>query len=161
MASYSFATFWAVEAPLDAVWEALLASEQWPVWWPYLEAVVQVSPGAPDGIGAIHRFSWRGPLPYRLIFEMVATRIERPCVLAGTARGDLEGTGQWTLAPGGNGTTCVRYDWNVRTTRTWMNLLAPVARRLFAWNHNLVMKAGGEGLSRHLGRGGSLPVLSG
>jgi len=151
MAGYRFATCWTVTAPIESVWGALLAGEQWPEWWPYLESVEQVAPGDVAGIGAIHRYSWRGPLPYRLTFDMVVTRIERPFVLGGTARGDLEGTGLWTLLSGDDAATRVRYDWNVRTTRTWMNLLAPVARGLFAWNHDLIMKAGEKGLSRHLG----------
>jgi hypothetical protein len=32
-----------------------------------------------------------------------------------------------------------------------MNLLAPVARPFFAWNHDVVMRWGGEGLSRLVG----------
>jgi hypothetical protein len=32
-----------------------------------------------------------------------------------------------------------------------MNLLAPVARPIFAWNHDYVMRNGGEGLARLLG----------
>jgi hypothetical protein len=32
-----------------------------------------------------------------------------------------------------------------------MNVLAPVARPLFAWNHDHVMRSGGEGLARLLG----------
>ena len=45
----------------------------------------------------------------------------------------------------------VRYDWNVVTTKPWMNLLAPVARPLFKWNHDAVMNWGAEGLARRLG----------
>ena len=32
-----------------------------------------------------------------------------------------------------------------------MNRLAPVARPLFAWNHDVVMRRGAEGLARLLG----------
>ena len=32
-----------------------------------------------------------------------------------------------------------------------MNLLAPLGRPIFAWNHDWVMKHGGEGLARLLG----------
>jgi hypothetical protein len=32
-----------------------------------------------------------------------------------------------------------------------MNLLAPLARPVFAWNHDVVMRWGGEGLARLLG----------
>jgi hypothetical protein len=38
----------------------------------------------------------------------------------------------------------------VKTTKLWMNLLAPIARPLFAWNHDQVMKAGYEGLKKRL-----------
>jgi hypothetical protein len=47
--------------------------------------------------------------------------------------------------------TTVRYTWDVRTTRPWMNLLAPLARPLFAWNSRGVMLQAGEGLARFLG----------
>jgi hypothetical protein len=45
----------------------------------------------------------------------------------------------------------VTYEWNVRTTRSWMNLVGPVARPVFRWNHNAVMHRGGEGLANLLG----------
>jgi hypothetical protein len=32
-----------------------------------------------------------------------------------------------------------------------MNLLAPIAKPVFAWNHDVVMRQGGEGLARRLG----------
>jgi hypothetical protein len=32
-----------------------------------------------------------------------------------------------------------------------MNLLAPIARPLFEWNHNVVMSWGAEGLEKRLG----------
>ena len=42
------------------------------------------------------------------------------------------------------------YEWNVRTARAWMNRLAPVARPVFAWNHDVVMRQGADGLARLL-----------
>jgi hypothetical protein len=39
----------------------------------------------------------------------------------------------------------------VRTTRPWMNLLAPIARPVFTWNSRGVMLQAGEGLARFLG----------
>ena len=47
--------------------------------------------------------------------------------------------------------TAVLYEWDVRTSKRWMNALAPVAQPLFDHNHNLVMRWGGEGLARRLG----------
>ena len=47
--------------------------------------------------------------------------------------------------------TAVLYEWNVATSRAWMNLLAPVARPVFEWNHDWVMARGGEGIANLLG----------
>ena len=47
--------------------------------------------------------------------------------------------------------TAVVYEWNVATTKRWMNLLAPLARPVFAWNHDWVMGNGAEGIAAHLG----------
>ena len=66
------------------------------------------------------------------------------------AIGELQGRGLWQLSIESD-ETIVRYDWNVETTKRWMNLLSPVARPLFEWNHNVVMGWGAEGLERRLG----------
>jgi hypothetical protein len=76
--------------------------------------------------------------------------VQRPHLLAGEVDGELAGGGTWRLYEQ-DGTTAALYEWNVRTTRPWMNLLAPVARPVFAWNHNWVMARGGEGISELLG----------
>ena len=89
-------------------------------------------------------------LPYELTFLMRSTRSERPHLLEGEASGELTGTGRWRFFEA-NGATAVLYEWDVRTTRGWMNLLAPVARPIFAWNHDYVMGNGAERLSRLLG----------
>jgi hypothetical protein len=62
----------------------------------------------------------------------------------------LEGTGRWRLFAQ-DGVTAVLYEWNVGTSKRWMNLIAPIARRAFEWNHDWVMRNGGEGLARLLG----------
>jgi uncharacterized protein YndB with AHSA1/START domain len=149
--SYAFTTIWTLQAPIEAVWEAITASERWPEWWPFLESVVEITPGDSAGLGAIRRYRWRGAIPYRLTFEIMVARVERPILLEGIASGDLEGIGRWTLSEQGDNTTRVQYDWQVRTTKAWMNLLAPLARRIFAWNHDRVMRGGGAGLAAYLG----------
>lgn len=42
------------------------------------------------------------------------------------------------------------YEWNVETTKLWMNLLGPVASPVFDYNHDAVMRRGAEGLARRL-----------
>lgn len=147
---YSFVTRWHVEAPIDTVWDALYATEAYPTWWKAVLAVTKVDEGGPGGVGRTDRFVWKAPLGYRLRFELRLTTIDRPNRLGGAAGGDLEGTGEWTLTAE-EGATDVRYDWNVRTSRAWMNVLAPVARPLFKGSHDAVMRDGATGLARLLG----------
>jgi hypothetical protein len=49
------------------------------------------------------------------------------------------------------GFTRVTYDWRISTTQAWMNLLAPLARPVFVWNHDTIMKEGGRAIAAHLG----------
>jgi uncharacterized protein YndB with AHSA1/START domain len=147
---YRFVTLWRIEAPIDAVWEAIYRSDRWPEWWDSVRRVVELSPGDENGVGNVRRYSWRSRLPYPLIFEVQVTRVERPSVLEGLSRGELVGRGTWNLSTAGSVTT-VRNTWEVQTTKGWMNLLAPLARPLFAWNHAYSMRHGGEGLARLLG----------
>ena len=150
MADYSFVTLWQFRSPLEPVWETIYRSEEWPAWWRGVERVERVEPGGDDRLGALRRYTWRSKLPYRLAFEMRLTRVEPLSLIEGEAVGELSGTGLWRLTHDG-GVTRVRYDWNVRTTKPWMNLLAPIARPLFKWNHDVVMNWGADGLARKLG----------
>jgi uncharacterized protein YndB with AHSA1/START domain len=142
-------TTWCLEAPPEPIWDAIHDSERWPQWWRGVERVVELAPAGDDGTGQVARYTWKSRLPYELEFEMRSTRSERPHLLEGEASGELEGTGRWQLFPG-DGATAVLYEWDVRTTRQWMNLLAPLARPIFAWNHDWVMRRGGEGLAARL-----------
>jgi uncharacterized protein YndB with AHSA1/START domain len=146
---YLFVTDWHVEAPIERVWDAIVQSEHWPEWWRGVLAVEPVTPGGTDGIGEVRRYTFRGRLPYSLTFDMRLTRSERHSLLEGEASGELEGTGTWTLA-GSAGGTAIRYVWDVRTTRPWMDLPIPFARRIFTANHDAMMRWGAEGLERLL-----------
>ena len=81
---------------------------------------------------------------------MPITRVDRPQRMDGAAVGELTGTGSWRLYED-DGATAVLFEWRVQTTRWWMNVLAPVARPVFRWNHNRLMRSGGHGLARRLG----------
>jgi Polyketide cyclase / dehydrase and lipid transport len=150
MADYSFVTRWRFRAPLAQVWDLVYHSEAWPEWWRGVERVERIEPGDAEGIGSLQRYTWKSKLPYRLAFDMRLTRVEPMSLIEGEAVGELSGTGRWQLAEDGD-VTDVRYDWNVSTTKPWMNLLAPVARPLFKWNHDVVMNWGADGLARKLG----------
>jgi uncharacterized protein YndB with AHSA1/START domain len=150
MADYTFLTTWCFDAPIEPVWALIERPERYPEWWKGVRAVDLLRAGDADGVGQVSRLRWRSVLPYTLTFDVHVTRVQAPNLIEGDATGELEGRGVWRLyaAPGG---TAVVYDWRVRTTEAWMNALGPLARPAFAWNHDLVMRQGGEGLARALG----------
>lgn len=150
MAEYAFVTAWRIAAPREAVFATLHDSERWPEWWHGLERVVKLEDGDADGRGSLGRYTWRSLLGYRLQFDMRITAVERPRRLEGEAVGELAGTGSWRLYEG-EGETAVLFEWRVGTTRRWMNALAPVARPIFRWSHDWVMRQGARGLARRLG----------
>jgi len=61
----------------------------------------------------------------------------------------VEGIGRWHFSNDGV-VTVVCYEWHVRTNRCWINIIAPLARPLFKWNHDQVMRQEAEGLARLL-----------
>jgi hypothetical protein len=100
--------------------------------------------------GDRYLIAWRSRIPYELEFEFQVDRVDPPGEMTGKATGELTGSGHWRLFEQA-GVTAVTYEWNVRTTRAWMNALAPVAKPVFEYNHNVVMRWGGEGLATRLG----------
>ncbi len=146
---YRLSTIWRLDAPLHAVWAAIHDSSHWPEWWNSVEEVAELEAGSTEGVGALQRYTWKGRLPYRVVFDMRITRIEPLVALEGEASGDLEGIGRWRFSTD-RGVTVVHYEWRVQTRRGWMNLLAPLVRPLFRWNHDFVMREGGMSLARRL-----------
>jgi len=149
LADYSFKTIWRVHATPDKIWNALIAAEKYPSWWKSILRVEPIAPGDANGIGRTVRTTWKTFLPYGFTFDTRVARIVWQKTLALDAFGELEGTGLWTLTPEGDA-TIVRYDWNVKTTKAWMNFIAPIARPFFSSNHDAVMNDGALGLARLL-----------
>jgi uncharacterized membrane protein len=151
MGYYEFVTVWNINAPLEQVWKAVKDSGSWPGWWKGVISVVELHKGDDDGLGSIYRSTWKSALPYTLAFDSEITRIEPLRLIEVRAFGELEGRGLWTFDGKTGNKTSVRYDWRVETTKKWMNLLAPIARPFFGWNHDTIMNWGEKGLKQHLG----------
>jgi hypothetical protein len=146
---YEFVTTWLLETSRDAAWEVLQEPLCWPEWWRGVVRVSELDGGDGRRVGSRYRIAWRSRIPYELEFDFTVRRVDEPCCMAGEATGELEGSGTWRLFEQ-NGVTAVVYDWQVSTTRRWMNVLAPVGRPVFEYNHDVVMRWGGEGLARRL-----------
>ena len=147
---FNLVTEWCVKAPLQRVWDQLVAPDDWPQWWRAVKRVETLREGDANGLGAQRRLTWRTALPYELSFDMQVTRIEPMSVIEGRVTGELEGIGRWTLRTDGP-ETLVRYDWQVNLGKPWMRALAPVLKLVFAWKHGCVLGWGYEGLCRRLG----------
>jgi hypothetical protein len=150
MADYAFLTTWLLDSPREPVWEAIYDQARWPEWWRGVEEVEERDGGDGNGVGAVSRMVWKSLLPYRVEFEVTTTHVERPRLLQADAVGELAGIGRWRLFEQ-DGVTAVLYEWNVATTKPWMNLLAPIARPAFKWNHDWVMSHGATGIAELLG----------
>src|SRR4029453_12786338 len=150
MADYHYVSTWQLQAPIEQVWGALNDLEPLPVWYRGVQEARELAPGDAQGVGRRVRYVIKGRLPLRLAFEATTTRSLPPRDQELQAEGELACTGRWSLDQHGQGTT-VRYHWDGRTHRTWMNLLAPLARPLFTWNSRGVMVQAGQGLAGFLG----------
>ncbi|HEX7646671.1 MAG TPA: SRPBCC family protein [Noviherbaspirillum sp.] len=148
--NYQLITTWCFRSPLQPVFDTLFDSLRWPEWWPGVEMAEELFAGNADGTESIRRYHWKSLLPYRLSFDATAARIEPPFLLEGTVNGDLRGRARCLLAHS-DGITSVRFEWYVRTTKAWMNLLAPMAHMLFAYNHRMLMERGARALAGRLG----------
>ena len=147
---YRFLTTWLLESTREPVWDAIYESEAWPEWWLGVKRAERLAEGDERGVGQRGRYVWRSRIPYPVEFEIRTTRVEPPHLLEGQATGGLEGTGRWRLFER-DGVTAVLYEWNVSTTKRWMNAIAPFARPVFEWNHDWVMRNGATGLAELLG----------
>ena len=147
---FDLISHWRIAAPVERVWAALTDPETWPLWWPYVRSVRTVHAGDEAGLGRVRRIEWDTRLPYRIVIEVEAIESLRPERLRARSHGAIRGEGIWLLRSEGRFTD-VTYVWRVEVTAGWMRWLAPVLAPLFRWNHAGVMRAGGEGLARHLG----------
>lgn len=158
MDRYEFVSVWQIPAPLPAVWETIRANHEWPEWWRGVLSVQELAPGDEEGVGAVHRSVWKSALPYKLQFDSQVEKIDKLSRIELRAFGELDGKGVWQFSDEGLSTR-LRYDWTVFTTKRWMNVLAPVARPLFRWNHDVIMRWGEEGLKTRLGNTRAVPGL--
>ncbi len=140
---YVFVDEWDVEAPPEAVFEALADARTYPEWW--RPVYIAVDADGPPEVGRSSHQEFKGRLPYHLKTRSTIVRMERPREFEVEVVGDLTGHGAWTLTPA-DGRVHVRFDWRVVADRPLLRVLTPVLRPLFRWNHNWSIKRAIEGL---------------
>jgi uncharacterized protein YndB with AHSA1/START domain len=150
MADYNFLTVWKFDAPLEKVYNAIHNADTYHLWWKGQSPVETIKKGDVLGVGAVKKFRTRSALPYTLTYTGTVLEVEPLKKVVGTTVGELEGRGTWVFEQQ-NGTAIVKYYWVVKTNSRFMNMLAPVLKPLFEWNHDVVMRWGGQGLAKYLG----------
>jgi uncharacterized protein YndB with AHSA1/START domain len=140
---YVFIDEWDVQAPPEAVFDALADARTYPEWWH--PVYIAVHAGGPPEVGRVSHQEFKGRLPYHLNMRSTIVRLEPPRELEVSAEGDLTGRGVWTLTPVEDGVH-IRFDWRVIADRRLLRTLTPVLRPLFRWNHNWSIQRAIEGL---------------
>ena len=140
---YVFIDEWDVDAPQDAVFDALADARTYPLWW--RPVYIAVEADCEPGVGCVSRHEFKGRLPYHLNTRSEIVRYEPPDEFEVVVDGDLSGRGVWTLSPRDD-LVHVRFDWRVFADRPLLRYLTPVLRPLFRWNHNWSIARAIEGL---------------
>ena len=148
-AGYVFVDEWDVEAPIEAVFDAVADARTYPAWW--RPVYIGVEADGPPAVGAVTRQHFKGRLPYHLRTTATVVRMQRPTSIEGTVEGDLSGRGVWTLTERG-ATTHVRFDWRVDADRPLLRVLTPLLRPLLRWNHGWAIARAVEGLEPYARR---------
>ena len=143
MREYVFIDEWDVDAPQEAVFEALADATTYPQWW--RPVYIDVKCDGPPEPGRVSKQHFKGRLPYTLRTTSEITRMDRPVSFEVNVKGDLTGRGLWTLTPR-DGRVHVHFDWRVFADRPLLRVLTPVLRPVFRWNHNWSIARAQEGL---------------
>ena len=132
---YSFVTNWELRASLKEVWDAIYNSLEWPNWWRGVHEVIEIKKNDACGVNGVRKYTWKSFLPYQLSFTMRLTENEYLKRIKGLASGELEGMGEWFFSEN-NGIVHVRYNWNIVTTKKWMNNLSFLLKPVFQYTHD-------------------------
>ncbi|MEX2280406.1 MAG: polyketide cyclase [Acidimicrobiia bacterium] len=144
---YHFLTEMELTSPPDSVEYALSDYTRWPTWWRWARQVESLDGASPGSLGA--RYRYRVTTPFRYGFTYVTEVIETsPSHILVESSGDLEGSGLFRFSRTEEQGTALSFTWLVQTSKWWMNLVSPIARPAFVWNHDLLMTNFAEGLAR-------------
>jgi len=146
---YVFIDRWHVDAPVEAVFDAIADATTYPEWWQ--PVYIETTTDGPPGVGRTSHQHFKGRLPYHLRTESTITLYERPARVGADVVGDLRGRGLWTLTPRDGGTD-VQFDWRVYADKPIVKTLTPVLRPLFRWNHAWAIARAREGLEPYARR---------
>lgn len=138
-------------AGLEPVWRTLTEIERWSSWWRWARRIEELAAPDESGVGGVYLNEMTTPLVYGFVYETEVVELTYPELIRVRSTGDLEGDGLMTMNGLDDGGTRFEFHWLVQTPRPWMNVLAPLLRPMFVWNHNRLMEDFGAGLAEEAG----------
>jgi len=149
---YKFYSTWNITAPKDKVWHALAATPfSWQDWWPELIALHTLH-AAPHLINTRFSCTWRARAGYRLQATFTVIAVSELQRVTFRSEGDLIGTAVWNYQALDAGHTEITIDWQVYTSKPWMNWFGPLLGPIFTGNHHALMLSAEHGLNDYLTR---------
>lgn len=146
---YEFVSHWLIDTDIVTAEQTITDLHHWSDWWEGLEAL-EVTGAAPDNVGTEMTCIWRSDSGYRLKLLVRVTEHIIGKRMTFTSSGDLSGSGDCRFESVSDEQTAITITWNVATTKSWMNMLAPLLRPTFVKNHHRLMKKGERGLNRYI-----------
>lgn len=141
---YRFLTEFELTSSPAAVEETLRDVGNWSAWWKWVRRIEPLT-SEHGGVGARYRNRIATPLLYGFTYYTEVVEVADELIRLEVS-GDLEGTGLFRFRATDSGGSFLSFEWSVETRKRWMNLLAPLARPIFTWNHHRLMSDFGEGL---------------
>lgn len=145
-ARYRFLTEFELSSSPAAIETTLRDVDNWSTWWSWARRIESLT-SEHGVVGARYRNRISTPLLYGFTYDTELVEVTDDLIRLNVS-GDLEGTGLFHFRATASGGSFLSFDWSVDTRKRWMNLLAPVARPVFIWNHHRLMADFGEGLGQ-------------
>jgi uncharacterized protein YndB with AHSA1/START domain len=136
-APFRFDRTWQLDATVEAVWKALVNTDDYPRWWPWLDRFE----AGPLEAGTVAHFRIRPPLPYTLAFVVEVTDVIECALVAGTVSGDVAGPARFELTSHDGG-CAARLVWELEVQRPLLVRLERFARPAMLWGHDRVVAVG-------------------
>ncbi len=139
-----FVDEWDVDAPREAVFDAIADARSYPRWW--RPVYIDVEADGEPALGKESRQHFKGRLPYHLHTRSRIVELDAPHVVAGEVDGDLRGFGRWTLTENPAAARTCASTGACYADKPLLRALTPVLRPAFRWNHAWAIARAMEGL---------------
>lgn len=143
---YHFETEMLFTSSPSSVERALGEVTAWPTWWKWARRVDHINDVPSGTVGARYRNQVATPMKYGFSYETEVVDVSTGRIRLDST-GELEGAGLFLYEPTDDGGVHLRFSWLVQTPKWWMNLVGPIGRPFFTWNHDHLMTEFARGLA--------------